>query len=219
MLSSLILPSYSLALPMLPDLEIQRLMNILPASGRMLTKITNRPEQRLVIDAPFPTPWMQNRPVWINFDLWDQLPQEARDLLILRTVSWVMGVQWFRPKVEQGIAVAGLIGTLVEGIQTDPVGIVVAGGLTAIALRQIWRTNRSTERELDADANALRVAQRRGYSETAAARHLLAAIEATADLERRSSLSFMELLRCQNLRAIAGISPIGIPNTLKQDLS
>jgi hypothetical protein len=202
---------------MLPDLEIQRLLDVMPASGRMITQIRSKPEQRVVIDSPFPTPWMQNRPIWINFDLWDRLSLQERDLLILRTVSWVMGVQWFRPRLEQGLALAGLLGTGVELVQTDPVGILAAAGLTAIALRQVWRNNRSTERELDADTNALRVAQRRGYSETAAARHLLSAIEAVADLEKRASLNFMELLRCQNLRAIAGISPIGMPESLKHN--
>ena len=103
---------------------------------------------------------------------------------------------------------------MLELFQGDAVGTVVAGGLTAIAGTQIWRVNRTLERELDADATAIRVAQRRGYSESEAARYLLAAIETQAKIDRRPGLEFMELVRCQNLRAIAGISPVGIPNKL-----
>jgi hypothetical protein len=83
--------------------------------------------------------------------------------------------------------------------------------LTAIATTQIWRGSRSSETQLNADEAAIRVAQRRGYSQTEAAQHLLSAIEAVAQIEGRPSLNFTELIRCQNLRAIAGLSPVGIP--------
>jgi hypothetical protein len=201
---------------MLPDLEIRRLLDILPASGRMMTQILSKPEQPAVIASAFPAPWMRDRPIWINFDLWERLSQPQRDLLILRTVGWLTSIKWFRPKLYQGAALAGVVGTVVELVQGDAVGIVVAGGLSAIAAAQIWRSNRSLERELDADDLALRVAQRRDYTEMAAAQHLLSAIEAVAEIEGRPSLSFTELLRCQNLRAIAGISAVGLPEELKK---
>lgn len=200
-----------------PDLEIRRLLDVMPASGRMLTKLLNKPEQPVVIDSPFPLPWMQERPIGINFDLWSRLSKSQRDLLILRTVSWVTGVKWFRPSLYQGIVLAGVVGMVVELVQGDAVGMVAAGGLSAIAGTQIWRGNRSSQTELDADEAALRIAQRRGYSESEAARHLLSAIEAVAELERRPSLNFLELLRCQNLRAIAGVSPVGVPDSLKRE--
>ncbi|HEY9655303.1 MAG TPA: hypothetical protein V6C50_07410, partial [Crinalium sp.] len=73
----------------------------------------------------------------------------------------------------------------------------------------------STQTELDADEAALRVAQRRGYEEPEAARHLLSAIEAVAEIEGRS-LNFIELLRSQNLRSIAGVSPVGVPDRARQ---
>lgn len=200
------------------DFEIRRLLEVMPASGRMMTKLISKPEQRAAIDCPFPTPWMQTRPIWINFGLWSQLSKPQRDLLILRTVSWLTGIKWFRPSIYQGMVAAGVVGTIVELVQSDPVGIIVAGGLTAIAGTQIWRANRSTERELEADEAALLVAQRRGYSESEAARHLLTAIEAAAQIEGRPSLSFTELLRCQNLKAIAGLSPAGVPDRLRKDM-
>lgn len=199
------------------ELELRRLLDLMPASGRMMTKIVSKPEQRLVIDSPFPTPWMRERPIWINFDLWSRLARPQRDLLLLRTVSWLTGVKWFRPSLYQGVVLAGVIGAVVEAMQGDAVGIIAAGSLSAIAGTQIWRNNRTSQTELAADEAAIRVAQRRGYDEPEAARHLLSAIEAVADLEGRTSLNFLELLRCQNLRAIAGVSPVGVPERLRQD--
>jgi hypothetical protein len=198
-----------------PDFEIRRLLDVLPASGRMMTKLVSKPEQSVVVEAPFPTLWMRERPVWINFDLWERLSRPQQDLLILRTVSWVMGVRWFRPSLYQGLVLIGLLGAIAEALQGDAVGVLSAGSLGAIAGTQIWRNNRNPKTELAADESAIQVAQRRGYAETDAARHLLSAIEAVADIEGRSSLNFIELLRCQNLRAIAGLSPIGVPDSIR----
>ena len=198
-----------------PDFEMRRLLDVMPASGRMATKLVSKPEQRVVVDSTFPMPWMSDRPIWINFDLWNRLSRPQRDLLILRTVSWLTGVKWFRPSLYQGVVLAGVVGGIVELVQGDPVGIVAAGGLTAIAGAQIWRANRNTQTELDADEAALRVAQRRGYEELEAARHLLSAIETVAEIEGRS-LNFIELLRSQNLRSIAGVSPVGVPDRARQ---
>ncbi|MDJ0673924.1 MAG: DUF3318 domain-containing protein [Calothrix sp. MO_167.B42] len=191
-----------------PKVEIRRLFDIMPASGRMTVKIVSKPEQPKVIDATFPLPWNQERPIHINFDLWHRLTKPQRDLLLLRMVSWLTGVKWFKPDIYQGVTLVGILAGLVEFSQSDAVGVVVAGGLTAIAINRIWRTNRSQESELNADKGAIRVALRRGYSEVEAAQHLLTAIEAVAKIERRSGLNFTELIRCQNLRAIAGLSAV-----------
>ncbi|MCC5653393.1 DUF3318 domain-containing protein [Nostoc sp. XA013] len=198
-----------------PNVEIRRLLDVMPASGRMTTKIVSKPEQAKVIDASFPQPWNQARPIYINFDLWRRLTKPQRDLLLLQMVSWLTGVKWFKPNIYQGVVLAGLLGGLLEAAQSDVVGVAVAGGLTAIAAFRIWRTNKSQESELNADAAAIRIAQRRGYSEAEAAQHLLSGIEAVAKIEGRSSLNFTELIRCQNLRAIAGLSAVGIPETYK----
>lgn len=194
-----------------PNVEIRRLIDIMPASGRMLTKIVSKPEQQKVIDASLPLPWNQDRPIYINFDLWRRLTKPQRDLLLLRTVSWLIGVKWFKPDIYQGIAVAGLLGGFVESAQADAVGVVVACGLTGLALLRIWRVNRSQESEIGADEAAIRIAARRGYSEAEASGHLLSAIEAVAKIEGRTGLDFIELIRSQNLRVIAGLSPVGIP--------
>ncbi len=194
-----------------PNIEIRRLLDVMPASGRMMTKIVSKPEQKQVIDAAFPLPLSQARPIYINFDLWRRLTKPQRDLLLLQVVSWLTGVKWLQPNIYQGVVLAGFVGGIVEAVQSDVVGVVIAGGLTALAAMRIWRLNKSQESELNADTAAIRIAQRRGYSETEAAEHLLMAIEAVAKIEGRSGLNFSELVRCQNLKAIAGLSPVGIP--------
>ncbi len=200
-----------------PTTEIQRLLDLMPASGRMMAKIVSKPQQPKVIDVPFPLPWNRERPIFINFDLWRQLTKPQRDLLLLRSVSWTVAIRWFKPDLYQGLAVSGALGGFVELLQGDAVGVVVAGGLSAIAARQLWRSYRSSQAEIAADEAAIRVALRRGYSEAEAAGHLLAAIEAIAPIERRSSLNFIELIRSQNLRAIAGLSAVGVPDRVKQE--
>ncbi|WP_250121257.1 DUF3318 domain-containing protein [Chroococcidiopsis sp. CCMEE 29] len=201
-----------------PTTEIRRLLDLMPASGRMVTKIVSKPQQSKVIDSPFPLPWNQERPVFINFDLWRRLSQPQRDLLLLWMVSWLTGVKWFKPDIYQGVVLAGLLGSVVELVQGDAVGVVVAGGLSTIAGTRIWRNNRSSQSQLDADEAAIRIAQRRGYNEAEAARYLLSAIETAAKIEGRSSLDFKELIRCQNLRAIAGLSPVGVPENFKDSM-
>jgi hypothetical protein len=199
-----------------PTTEIRRLLDLMPASGRMLTKVISKREQTKVIDYAFPLPWQQERRISINFDLWRRLPQPQRDLLLLRTVSWLTAVKWFKPDIYQGVVLAGILGAAVEVVQGDVVGTVAAGALTAIAATRIWRNNRSSQAEVEADEAAVRVAGRRGYSETEAAKHLLSAIQAVAQMEGRPTLNFLELLRTQNLQAIAGLSPVGMPETLRE---
>jgi hypothetical protein len=200
-----------------PEPEIRRLRDLMPASGRMLTKIISKPQQTAVIETPFPMPWLRDRPIYINFDLWRRLPRPQRDMLILSIVSWLITIKWFKPDLYQGVVIAGLLGGMVELVQGDAVGVVVATGLSAIAGSQIWRSTRSCQTHLDADTDAIKVALRRGYTETEAAQHLLAAIESVAEIEGRLSLNFTELIRSQNLRAIAGISPVGVPESVRQE--
>ena len=188
----------------------------MPASGRMLTKIVSKPEQRAVIDAPFPMPWTMDRTIYINFDLWSRLNRSQRDLLILRSTSWTSNVKWFQPNLSLALVAVGAIGLGVEFAQQDIVGIAASSGLSAIALWRIWKSNTSSKVELEADEKALKIAQRRGYTEADAARALLGAIESVAQNEGRT-LSFVELLRCQALRAIAGLSPVGMPEAMRQD--
>ncbi|MFM9266367.1 DUF3318 domain-containing protein [Tychonema sp. BBK16] len=199
-----------------PEPEIRRLLDIMPASGRMMCKIINKPQQSTVIDSQFPLPWNRDRPIYINFDLWRLLSKPQRDLLILRNVSFLMNVKWFKPDIYQGVALAGIVGTVVELLQGDAIGTAIAGGLTGLAMTRMWRDNRSSQVELDADEAAVKLALRRGYSESEAAKYLLGAIEAVAQIES-AGLDFNALIRCQNLKAIAGISTVGVPDSIRQD--
>lgn len=196
--------------------EIRRLLDVMPASGRMLTKIISQPRQSKVIDAPFSLPWNRNsRPIYINFDLWWKLPKGQRDLLLLRATISLIRIKWLKPDLYQGITVAGLVGLTVQTAQGDMLGMIASGGLTVIAAYQIWRSNLSLQRELDADEEAIKVALRRGYNLVEASKNLLDGLEASPRLEGRSSLSFTELIRCQHLKALANISPIGVPDIVK----
>lgn len=191
--------------------EIYRLIELMPASGRMFTKIVSKPEQSVAIAAQFPLPWTQTRLITIHFDLWSQLSQPQRDLLLLRTVSWLAAVQWTKPDLPKRWVGAGAAVVLVEVLRVDAVGIAVTmAGLAALAGTQIWRKSRSHQVELEVDEKAVRIAQRRGYGEAEAAYHLAEAIAAVAQIEGRPSLNIAELVRCQNLRAIAGHTPIDV---------
>ncbi|MEO0540605.1 MAG: DUF3318 domain-containing protein [Cyanobacteria bacterium P01_A01_bin.105] len=180
--------------------EIPRLRDLLPATGRMNSRIVANSRQPVVIETPFPKPWQGSHAVLINFDLWPELIEPQRDLLFLREVCWLSAVQLIKVDAYQGIVAAGLLGFLVELAQFDAIGMVSAGGLSAFAGVQIWRNSRGKQAEVEADDAALKVAQRRGYTLTEAAVALHDAIERVAQLEGRSGLSFVELMRCQNLR-------------------
>ena len=196
--------------------EIRRLLELMPASGRMLTKIISKPQQSKVIDAPFSPPWNRNsRPIYINFDLWWQLSKGQRDLLLLRATTSLIGIKWLKPNLYQGITAAGLVGLVVQTAQGDILGMIASGGLTALSSYQIWRSNLSVQRELDADEEAIKIAFRRGYNSVEASKNLLDGLKASSQLERRFSLSFTELIRCQHLKELANISPIGVPDMVK----
>ena len=183
------------------ELEIRRLLELMPASGRMLTDIISKPKQSRVIDYKFPRPWERgDRLIAINFELWQAVPQPQRDLLLLSVVCRLSNIRWFKPDIYQGLTVMGLGGVALQLWQKDAVGLVVAASLTAMAANQIWQNYRSTEREVEADETAIKVAVRRGYNATEAANFLRLAIEKTAQIENRTGLSFIELMRCQNLR-------------------
>ncbi|MFP4133030.1 MAG: DUF3318 domain-containing protein [Halothece sp.] len=197
--------------------EVRRLIDLMPASGRMNTKIIPKPKQSRLIDAPFPLPWQRGaRSIYINFDLWNELSRAERDLALLRSVCWLTQIKWFKPDIYQGIVAAGVIGTGVEMFQGDAIGILVSGGLVALAGNQIWRKTRSVQTEVEADEAAIKVAQRRGYDMVDAAQALLDSIEKIAEIEGRSNFNFKELIRIQNLRKLAGRSEVSIPEEVRK---
>jgi hypothetical protein len=84
--------------------------------------------------------------------------------------------------------------------------------LGTIGINQILRGNKSSQVQVLADNEAIAVAQKRSYGEVEAARALLEAIPAAAKLSGRDKPEFTELIRCQNLKAIAGLSKTTIPD-------
>ena len=201
--------------PIEPELEIRRLRDVMPASGRMGVQLRSQPRQAQVIALPPPRLGWQVQTIEINFKLWGQLPQPQRDLLLLSAVSGLSASHGWKVDLYQVAGAAGLISLLVEWVQGDAIGIVAAAGLSAIAATQIWRTTRGLRVALAADQTAIQVAQRRGYADVEAAQHLLAAIESVSHLEGQPQLSFNDLIRSQNLRAITGLTTVGVPSDLR----
>jgi hypothetical protein len=193
------------------DPEILRLQDLLPASWRMSTKIMSKPDCKGIIRSTPILPWANATQVAINPKLWMQLSVAQRDLLLIREVSWRQQAKWFKPGTYQAIALLSSVGGIIELVQGDTVGIAIGIMLTTIAVEQLRRKSKGTQIQIEADNEALQIAQRRGYSENSAARSLLEAIQSVARLEGRSSMEFAELIRCQNLRAIAGLSSVRVP--------
>ncbi|TYQ24877.1 DUF3318 domain-containing protein [Pseudanabaena sp. UWO310] len=193
--------------------EIARLRDLLPASWRMTTSIKSTSEQIEPIASLPILPWQKGAQILINFRLWRQLPEPQRDLLLLYEVSWRQQTRWLQTGAYQGVAAMSLAGGIVEAIQGDITGIAIAILLGTIGINQILRKNKSSQIQIESDREALEVAQRRGYREAEAARALLDGIPAAAKLAGRNTPEFTELIRCQNLRAIAGLSKTTIPET------
>ncbi|MEB3273211.1 MAG: DUF3318 domain-containing protein [Prochlorothrix sp.] len=189
------------------DTELSRLLNLVPASGRHKTKLSINNQQPQVLMVPQPRPWHRQHRLTLNFTLWQQLSQPQQDLLLLRSVAWIMTVRWLKPEPYQGLIAIGMLGIGVEFLQADFVGLTTGLGLTALGGVQLWRRNHSPDRDLEADAGALRLAQRRGYPEQQAIEGLVSALDTVAHLEHRH-LSLMELVRGQTLR-----QRLNVPNS------
>ncbi|PZV11844.1 MAG: hypothetical protein DCF20_18825 [Pseudanabaena sp.] len=193
--------------------EIARLRDLLPASWRMSTSIKSKPEQIEPVSSLQILPWQKGTQVNINFRLWRQLPEAQRDMLLLHEISWRQLTKWLQTGPYQGIAAAAFVGGVVEAVQGDVTGIAIAILLGTIGINQILRKAKSSQIQIQADNEALDIAKKRGYGEAEAARALLEAIHAAAKLIGRDTPEFTELIRCQNLRAIAGLSKTSVPET------
>jgi hypothetical protein len=196
-----------------PNAEITRLRELMPASARMNTKLTLNDRQLDVIKAEFPVPWRQTHTISMNLNLWQQLSVPERDLLFLRTACWVTQASLLKPNWYQAMAGAGLVGGAFELFQGDAIGVLAAGGVTALAAWQLWRGVKGPGTEIAADDKAVQVAQRRGYSQVDAASALIRVIEAVPPLEGRRVLTVNELMRCQNLRVQTGLSKATVPES------
>jgi len=191
-----------------PSAEINRLKDLLPASWRMHTTIKSSLEQGQVISSTIPQPWQKTIKVLLNFALWDKLSRVERDLLLLREVSLRQQTSWFQVGLYQAITVLAGVGAVVQLNQTDFSGAAIALMLGLVSGWQVWRKSQSEQAQLQADLEAIKAAERRGYTEITATQALLEAIAHCAQLEGRRTPTFTELLRTQQLRAILGESAI-----------
>lgn len=194
-----------------PNAEIRRLRDLMPATGRMKTRLDLDDRQPTVIAAALPRPWNATHAVTLNLNLWFQLEPAQRDLLFLRQVCWIIQTNLLRPNGYQAGVVAGLGVCGLELAQGDALGALAGAGVVALAGLQIWRSLRGPKADIAADDKAIQVAQRRGYSQPEAATALREAIEAVPALEGRQGLEVSDLIRCQNLRAQAGLSELPVP--------
>ena len=117
---------------MQPDDEIARLRDLMPASGRMLIKIVDSPQQTSLLTLLFPSPWRWNRRIInINFEHWLTLSVPERDLLLLVATAQLLSIAWFKLDVYQAITLLSLIALMVESRQGDVIGMV--------AILNLWR--------------------------------------------------------------------------------
>lgn len=182
--------------------EIQRLRDLLPASLRPLLTIEAMPygaNDRLLRVKPRP-PWQPTGTLQIDFSRWANIPQPQRDLLFLREAGWFDSRNWLQPGLYQGLAVSGVLATVLELTLQNPLSVVLAGGVTGLAVRQIWSGMNSDTAHFDADEFALRRAQYRGYDRRSAARHLVLALE---NVQRVDKSDVQIVMRLQRLKAIA----------------
>ncbi len=194
--------------------EIARLRDLLPASWRMTTSIKSKPEQSKPITSLPILPWQKGTQINIDFRLWRQLPEAQRDMLLLYEVSWRQQTKWLQTGSYQGVAAIAIVGGIIETVQGDVTGIAIALLLGTVGINQILRTNKSSQVQVQADNEAIEIAQKRNYSQVEAARALLEAIPGIARLMGRNTPEFIELIRCQNLKAIAGLSKTTIPDKI-----
>jgi len=194
-----------------PAAEITRLKDLLPASWRMHTVIKSSLEQGQVISSTVSQPWQRTIKVMLNFALWGKLSLVERDLLLLREVSLRQQSSWLQVGPYQAITLFAGVGAVIQLNQTDFAGAVIALMLGLVSGWQVWRQSQSGQVQLQADLEAIKAAERRGYTEITATQALLEAIAHCAQIEGRTP-SFMELLRSQQLRAILAESSTAVPS-------
>ncbi|MFS8778713.1 DUF3318 domain-containing protein [Synechococcus sp. W70.1] len=180
--------------------EIERLRDLLPASFRAWIKVVPHSGGERLLVSRRQAPWQPQGTIAIDFRRWQGIPQPHRDLLFLREVGWLSHRNWLQPGFYQLLALFGGITTLVELSLQHPFSALLAGGITALSVRQIWQSLNRESAPFDADEFALRRAQFRGYTRQEAAQHLAEALEQTLKLDPSDILT---ALRLQRLRTIA----------------
>ncbi len=178
--------------------EIMRLRDLLPASLRAL--VTILPGQGKLIASKPRSPWQPQTQIEIDFSRWLGQPQGQRDLLFLREVGWDQSRSFLQPGLYQWVTLAAGVGAITEAVLGDPLGVLLAAGLGAVTVRQIWQDKTGEAAHFAADDFALARAEFRGYTRSEAAAHLWQGLERQPDLDRTDVTT---LVRLQRLQALA----------------
>jgi hypothetical protein len=190
--------------PQLDLAEVERLLDLLPASQRSSVEISAAPERQLqVIRGQRPFLWRQKMRIFIKPYEWKQFTPNQRASLFLHKVGYYGRAVSRQLDFYIAVSALGGLSLVFEALQQDPVGITVSGGLSGLALWQ-WRRDQTNDRRLlAADAYAVDRLVLRGMPRLQAVEALGQALHVEARLEGRSGNEFLDVLRYQNLKRLA----------------
>jgi len=188
----------------LEQAEIDRLLDLLPASMRESVKILPASErQTVVIKGRRQMPWERQMRLFIKPYEWRQFTPLQRAGLFLHKVGYYSRAASRQIDFYLAIAALGGLSLIFEVVQQDPVGATVSGGLSGLALWQLRRDQTNDRRLLAADAYAVDRLVLRGVPRLQAVEALGQALHLEARLEGRSGNDLLDMLRYQNLKRLA----------------
>ena len=188
----------------LESAEILRLKELLPASGREKIEILPASLNQLeVIRGSRLLPWQRRLKIYIKAYEWGQLTPNQRSSIFLHKVGYHSPALTRTLDFYAALIGLGGISMVVEGMQRDPVGITVAGGLGGLAIWQLVRDRASDRRLLAADSYAIDRLVLRGLPRIQAVEALGQALNIEARLEGRTGNELQDVLRYQNLKRLA----------------
>lgn len=190
--------------PGLDPQEVDRLLDLLPASMRDHVQILIAPDsQRSVIKGRRQLPWQRQMRLYIKPYEWQQFTPNQRASLFLHKVGYYSRNNSRQLDFYMAIVALGGLSLVFEAAQQDPVGVTVSGGLSGLALWQLRRDQTSDRRLLAADAYAVDRLVLRGVPRLQAVEALGQALHVEARLEGRSGNDLLDVLRYQNLKRLA----------------
>jgi hypothetical protein len=156
-----------------------------------------------VIRANRMLPWQKRLKIFIKPYEWQQFTPNQRASVFLHKVGYYSPALTRTLDFYIALTSLGGVSLVVEGFQRDPVGIAVSGGLSGLALWQLFKDRASDRRLLAADAYAVDRLVLRGLPRIQAVEALGQALHIEARLEGRSGNDLLDVLRYQNLKRLA----------------
>jgi hypothetical protein len=184
--------------------EVERLLDLLPASMRSTVQVYPAPErQTAVIKGQRQFLWKRKVKLYIKPYEWQQFTPNQRSSLFLHKVGYCSRNLSRQLDFYLALTALGAMSMVFESVQQDPVGITVSGGLGGLALWQMRRDYSSDRRLLAADAYAVDRLVLRGMARLQAVESLGQALHVEARLEGRTGNELVDVLRYQNLKRLA----------------